>query len=426
MTKKRGWLTPDTPAPETVRGRVFEIANDPLLVGAVSGALLDLTRAENWEDFGTMAAADVAELMNVALEAFLNSDGVGGGPCIRYRRSPTTGRFEQSDDGETWEETTGDEAISEPGNRAEDTTEQRKCAAATNAAYVLYLLYVEALDLLEASVPLGDAYGEISNYVGELLEAAIGLVLTKFAPIVGWAWSLFYGILEVLQLNVWSADFNEALVCILKEKATDTDGVITFNFAEVRTEIGKTYFNNVASMLLIGQVIYLLEIIGPQGLNLAGATTAVPGDCDGCGEWCYYIDNLQQAGFTLARGYFNAAGDVFENNPGGGWGYDASLVVDTSECMITRVSFYHQQTSYTGTLAASVLPSAGPISNQFTHVGGGPITFITDDNAAWYTNSGSSTIRLWKALDGSNHNSQVNWVKIYGTGPTPFGASNCP
>jgi len=63
------WLTGDT-IPETTTCRVIRIPDDPTFRRALSGALLELTKAENWEQFGTLTPEEQASAFLDALWTF--------------------------------------------------------------------------------------------------------------------------------------------------------------------------------------------------------------------------------------------------------------------------------------------------------------------------------------------------------------------
>jgi len=63
------WLTPDT-IPTTELCRALFIPDDIALIAAVSGALLPLADAENWELYGAKTPQETADAMFSMLEAF--------------------------------------------------------------------------------------------------------------------------------------------------------------------------------------------------------------------------------------------------------------------------------------------------------------------------------------------------------------------
>lgn len=78
------WLTPDAPAPTDYVCRRLRIPNDVNLIAAFSGALVMLTRAQNWEEFGTMIPEEAAELCQEIFLDYLESDVCLVGTIIAY------------------------------------------------------------------------------------------------------------------------------------------------------------------------------------------------------------------------------------------------------------------------------------------------------------------------------------------------------
>lgn len=69
------WLTPDSPAPADRFCRRISIPNDPILIQAISGALLPLTYPSAWEQSGTMTPDEAAEIMRTMLIEFFSAVG---------------------------------------------------------------------------------------------------------------------------------------------------------------------------------------------------------------------------------------------------------------------------------------------------------------------------------------------------------------
>jgi len=68
------WLTGDE-IPEDEFCRVIRVPNDPAFIHAVSGALLDLTYAHNWEQLGALTPQEQADAFDNVYVAFMNSEG---------------------------------------------------------------------------------------------------------------------------------------------------------------------------------------------------------------------------------------------------------------------------------------------------------------------------------------------------------------
>lgn len=75
------WLTPDT-IPTEKLCRELLIPNDPVLVSAVTGALLDLTFADNWEQEGVATPGATAAAMLEMVNQFFEG-------CMVALRQPT-------------------------------------------------------------------------------------------------------------------------------------------------------------------------------------------------------------------------------------------------------------------------------------------------------------------------------------------------
>lgn len=65
-----GWLTPET-LPGATRCRALLIPDSEQWVAAVTGALLEMTFAYNWEKFGAVTPADAAERAGVMFDDFV-------------------------------------------------------------------------------------------------------------------------------------------------------------------------------------------------------------------------------------------------------------------------------------------------------------------------------------------------------------------
>lgn len=67
MTSNRSVPTPDIPEAESASAR-FWLPDDPLIWGALYGALLPLTMPFHWEFVGTMSPEETADMFMLMLE----------------------------------------------------------------------------------------------------------------------------------------------------------------------------------------------------------------------------------------------------------------------------------------------------------------------------------------------------------------------
>lgn len=78
------WLTPDTLPTNAYVCRVLRIPDDPDLVAAVTGALLEMTYVTNWEEFGDQTPEDTAQAMLVMVNDYGRSTGCMIGAIFPY------------------------------------------------------------------------------------------------------------------------------------------------------------------------------------------------------------------------------------------------------------------------------------------------------------------------------------------------------
>jgi hypothetical protein len=349
-----------------------------------------------------------------------------GPPAIAEKRvvriNPVTYRFEQvTDDGSGFETPVDTLAVPAQVGRSEPTADERKCAAATNAAYVMHLLYDKALELYETEIDPASALDLWGEWSGEVIFEALGVLVSHFSPLVGYLWTTLYGIMEILTYANWSETFDDKLTCLFRAHATVSGNTVTFDFPEIMKQLWVSGYTATTDILLLGQVSYFLLIIGADGLNLAGETTAKTGQCGSCDVWTYTINELDIANITW--GVLTAAPmlDIIVQPHDGIHSYDFSFTLDTRNSRIDRVKFYHQQQSATIPQYISVSPASVSWTHTQSWVGGGSgyVDTGTPLNGR-YSNGDTTTVRIWQGTTVSSFNSQVNHVILSGTGRNPF------
>jgi len=290
------WLTPDD-IPEADDCRPLSIPANSVWLALVSGALTELTLPYNWEKFGTLTVAETVEKMQSIVDNYYNS------PCgacttpggYRVIRISGTGHVEQLDESGNWVDGTGEYHIPLPDAREGGTEQDQICLAATNAVYVLEQLYENLTDSWNSE--LDEAEAETAFILG-----LIALVGFEFAPItwgiVAFMTAVFaalYTTLEFIGADLWDTSVSDQITCFLTECATNTAGVVTFDyqcFMNRLNSLTDTFSLTETQLRLYLQIGYMLYFIGGMdGLNLAGGTTAISvGDCDLCSEHCFRID----------------------------------------------------------------------------------------------------------------------------------------
>lgn len=459
---RKAWLTPDTPPSGTERGRCFSVPDDLELVGAVTGALLPLTYAENWESFGSMTPSEAADIMSAAFEAFVAGDCsvecppfVQPGNELPFFRRNAAGRFEQLLDDGSWGEPTGDYAIPAPAARAEETEEEQTCNAAANAAAVLATLYEAMTDFYATEVDPYLNQIEWAFQVSVVVGAAFGNISAAWVSLVEFAWDIFCAALGEVFYSEWDTQWQERLTCILQSVMTiDENGIARFNLNEVNNElvgflvpIVDDYFR------LRWQVWYMIQFLGVEGLEAAAAQTAETGDCVACGDWFYTFDFAaygvqgwvairETSTITSPPGVFN--GSQWQN----------TLAVDTSGAQSHKIMIGRQfaNTTLTG-VKVTYSRTNGQITSQhvanrfYTNrwdlgVGTGTQTVIRSDltpgatgtnltleNTGTWTDINALLISLSASIRSGATPSpagtiSITRISLSGTGANPFGYSN--
>lgn len=293
---QKGFPTPNNTPGDTVR-RIFIVPNSEEWLGLLEGAAQVLLDEWRYYDWGALTPAEtVAAFNEVILASYTNvcqCANPDGGKIIRI--NPNGHVQEIGEDG-TWTDPTGDYEIPPVPAREGGTEEDQICLAATNCANVLQLLYENLSDSWNAA--LNDA-----EALTAFILALVALIGAEFAPITfalvtffGWLFGVLYETLAFVGADLWDENFTKALVCILVDCATNTAGVVTFDWACFNNELAANtnIFDLTASQLrLFGQIQFILSCIGGvDALNQAGATTAITGaDCSACAsEWCITND----------------------------------------------------------------------------------------------------------------------------------------
>lgn len=304
------YLTPEE-IPEATDCRSLLIPASSEWLAIVSGAINELSQEWNWQQEGAVTTEEAAQAMLAMWLDFVSS--TCGSSCRRIFRVSITGEFEQSDDGgETWTTPSGDAEVPATPAREEPTSDERRCLAAANATNVLAQVYEQMLDAwqLDQSITYGQGVfvaalaGLIGVWLGIISAGAINLALGVFATA--------YEILDNLTQDAWDADFNDKLKCLLYSVSTDTAGVVTFNYDDFLQGLADMAATNpIEQALLVAQLNYMMLWIGADGLNHAGATTAIT-EAD-CGTGSFTISVTFDAGsgtYRLIKGDIVAGGQA--------------------------------------------------------------------------------------------------------------------
>lgn len=345
------YLTPDSiPEDDNCRPLLIPASSDWLAI--VSGALTELIKTYNWEQVGAVTVAEAVARMQAMIDSYY--DGCepceactlpGGYPVLRL--NPDTGNVEELNSDGEWVEPFGDYSLPDiPAREVGDPI----CLAATNGANVLKQLYESLSDSFNSELSAAAAYIAMADFLVTVTAVAVGLITLGIGLFVIAAFGAIYAAVEFIAADVWDETFTEALICVLIDCATNTDGVVTFDY----NCVNKALYNRInlfdlseTQLRLWGQVAFIIQSIGgSDGLNQAGAATAITeADCSFCAtEWCYEwttsqlngtdwsgitqgsLSNFGATGFSLPDGAITHIEFTFVWTGDGGGGDSAAAI----------------------------------------------------------------------------------------------------
>lgn len=331
------YLTPQA-LPESDDCRSLSIPADTEWLALFGGALTELLFTWNWEQSeGGITVSETIGVIQPIIDAWYASqcgcELPDGDAIIRIDEN---GNYQQLIDG-TWQDPQGDYAIPPTPAREEPTAQERRCAAAANAANVLELLYEDVTDSFSDQIGYAAAIFELSLTIGVLLAPPLGLAARSFLAIFTIVFRELFDLSAFITADTWTSGFTEKLTCLLLNNVQDVDGVEYFNYDNVIGDLlrnADVYDFEGSDLLLAGQVIYLLNIIGRQGLDAAGATTGVGApDCDLCDQWVR-CEDFSVSAWSWAAVNVDSWGDRATYS--GGWN---AVLNDTRPVFNDRASF---------------------------------------------------------------------------------------
>jgi len=283
------YVTPDE-VPEGDDCRPLSIPASTQWLAIVSGALTELTKMYNWEQAGGISVEDaVARCQQIIDEYYAGycCSLVGGYPPIRLGEF---GQIEQLIDGE-WVEPDNFYDLPPTPARTEPTPDERLCLASANASAAFALFYENVSDSVNDGLTTAEAAVALATVVaGTLGATGFGLALSALIEIGVLIWGVFYAIVEFIAADVWTEEFGEKFTCVLLACASEEADVVHFDYDCVLNTLANatSLTLDLEEVRLFGQIAYLMQFIGAQGLDAMGATTSVEAyDCSECVTWCY-------------------------------------------------------------------------------------------------------------------------------------------
>lgn len=431
---RKRFLTPNAPT-GGVFCRTVRLPDDPEWIALFDGVFSELAEIWVWRQNGTLTEEEAAAAW---LEIFLDQDDgcsscaqPGGEPIVRLNED---GEFEELIDGD-WAPPAGDNEIPPTPPREDGTDQEKRCLAAANATNVLKVLYEEVTDMYLDGLTLLEAIAHFVAFVaaiillpGGLIAAAIALALVLFR--------IMFETAEFVTADYWTTAFDDKMQCALYEcSSVDGEDVVTFDYMcfqdllAVKINAGE----DPLEVVLWGQVQAMLMFLGVDGLNLAGATTAITTAECLCG-WTYRWNFLETDGdfaydgdqspynvgtWTLGLGWGmvdtgadNGCGDVFAA------GLKSQTFDIPSDCVIERLS-----------LAATNQVSC---AHAEAFIGNNRSVGLSHALKLYVDPGWSTTMSVTGAISGpqsgwhtgieQNHNAADGYItayEIYGTGTPP-------
>jgi len=403
------YLTPQSlPEDDTCRPLLIPTSSEWLAL--FGGALTELSFKYNWQYSGGLTVdetvAKVNEIINNWYDSACTTCETPGG--YRVIRIDGDGHLQQLNDAGDWEDTTGDYAIPDPDARSGGTAEDQICLAAKNAVNVLQQLYENLTD--SYSDGLSEAEALTAYILG--LTAIVGF---EFAPIT-WGivafmtpvFAALYSALGFLFADLWDASVSDQITCFLKLCATNDAGVVTFDwdcFVRQLNSLTNNFSLTEDQLRLYIQISYMLYFIGGvDGLNLAGATTAITdADCTDCNCSGTSVNfSVSDQGFTQeAWGSFAASGTYMSNIYG--QGIYADVVGSTNQIGVSgavdelcgngiNVNYGFGTLAPSRTIQVQVITSTQTKNATFTPDGTGSMVVLWDEGGELLPDSGTVKI----------------------------------
>jgi len=174
-------------------------------------------------------------------------------------------------------------------------------------------------------------------------------------------------------------------------------------------------------------------IIGADGLNLAGETTALEGDCTYCDGWCYTVD-LTAENFSLANvTVYNPNGSVFCGSGGSGtwasgtgWTLGRAVGRSFTRSEITSLEVTAVVNSGTGSprMQSALFDPQGSRSFDRNTMTAAVFTDTTGTQTlTWSGRVMASEISLERCT--TTGTAVYKTITLRGTGTNPFGEDNC-
>jgi len=242
------------------------------------GALKALTVGYNWYKSGDLDVDEAAEAFRLIVQqAPLNKlpscSLPTGQPLMRI--DPTNGHIQGVDEDGNWQD---DPTLPPPPARTDPTDQEKRCLGSANTANALKILYESLTDSWSMGLSTAEAITAFVAAVGTTLSAAFFPPAAALIAIGGLLFEVVYAVVEFVGADVWSDGFDARLLCILYACSSVDADVVSYDFQCVIDRLAAqtdVLDLSLAELRLFGQLYYILNFIGSEGLNYSSGATAI-------------------------------------------------------------------------------------------------------------------------------------------------------
>lgn len=372
------YLTPPSIPEGTVCRPLFIPASSEWLA-IVSGAITELTKTWNWEQYG-VSVEDTLAAVQVMVEAYYSEECCTvpeNCPCPPIYRTGTNGQQQVSMDGmETWQD------VPQPPLPvpAPISGQSDKCLSARNAVEVVFQTYSVVITQFNDGVPI---------MIGLAAFISTLALMIFFPPAIPVVWTFFvelWAALELLTAGDWTAGFTSELTCIIYNHITLNGGIYEADFEPMMSEIADHFPDN----QIWAAAYYIILAAGENSFQQALQTRSIQAyDCSECEpplEFIIYSENDPAwTGTPCAK---DGRGSLV-NTSGSTWQMTADLWTDSNYYVEIRRS---DGGGFQGT-SGSVVSGATPtfVAANFQSLGG-------CNSGGWATNFSTSVVSIvWAA-----------------------------
>ena len=304
------YLTPDTPPEDTVC-YTLQIPNDVTWIGIVKGAVSELIKSYNFEEFGTFSTVDTAYRFLQMYQEFVFSE-CDMGCCydVVAHRVTTDGAMEISiDGGTTWIPDPQDPrlTVTQLPAPVPSGVSSTKCDAASNGKQHFEDAILGASEALDSAVTVIELVTDLlllllaALFLPEALPVLIPLLLTVSTAL--------FALGKVAFDAYWTTDEKDKILCALYCYISEDGTFDATSFAQVKSKLTADLTSSPAKDWFIQQLV----VMSVNGLNnFCAYGSAANSDCSTCACGCVagWVDGEGFAGIAVDGEYIVMQVDV--------------------------------------------------------------------------------------------------------------------